>query len=98
MSKSKTISLTKSHVPSDVELPQVTQNPFWHAVQFAKDVNIPKLPDEMLLNNTKIPRKDLPDAFIELFISKVKSMADEQDISDSVYNGIKKLIVREVTS
>ena len=47
----------------------------------------------MLLNNIEIPKENLPEAFADMFISKVKSIVDEQVISETVYNGIKKSIV-----
>ena len=45
----------------------------------------------MLLNNIEVPKKDLPEAFADFFITKVKSIVDEQVISNTVYNGIKKI-------
>ena len=70
----------------------------WDSVKIAKDVKIPKLPDKMTFNNTKIPNKELPDAFADLFISKVQTIVDEQVISNSVYNGTKKSIAQKAIS
>ena len=63
----------------------------WDAVKIAKDINIPKLPNTMYLNNTKIENNLLPDAFAEFFKSKVETIVNEQVISDTVYNGVRKL-------
>ena len=63
----------------------------WDAVKIAKDINIPKLPEKMTHNDIIIPNKELPNAFAEFFISKVQTIVDEQTISDTVYNGKKKI-------
>ena len=63
----------------------------WDAVKISKDINAPKLPETMYLNNLPISNKDLPDSFAESFISKVNSIVDQQTISDNVYNGVRKI-------
>ena len=45
----------------------------------------------MYLNNLPIPIKELPDSFAKSFISKVNTIVDQQTISDTVYNGTRKI-------
>ena len=63
----------------------------WDAVKIAKDINIPMLPTSMFLNNTKIMESELPDAFAEFFTNKVNTITNDQTISNSVYNGVRKI-------
>ena len=49
------------------------------------------LPTSMFLNNTKIMESKLPDAFAEFFINKVNTITNDQTISNSVYNGVRKI-------
>ena len=63
----------------------------WDAVKLAKNVNIPKLPPRMTLNNVEINNKNLPDVFADFFEQKVSNIVTEQKINDSVYNGKSKM-------
>ena len=67
----------------------------WHAVNIAKDANIPLLPTAMTLNNQEINPKDLPDTFAHFFQNKVSSIVNAQSIDQNVYNGITKLVTAE---
>ena len=67
----------------------------WHAVNIAKDANIPLLPTAMTLNNELIDLKDLPDTFAQFFQNKVSSIVNAQSIDQNVYNGITKLVTAE---
>ena len=80
----KTCSVRRKIIPGN-------SKSLWDAVKLAKDVNNPKIPNHMLSNNIEIPKKDLPEAFAEMFIRKVKSIVDEQVISETVYNGKRKI-------
>ena len=64
---------------------------WWEAVKVAKDINIPKLPNNMTLNNSKIDRNDLPDAFADFFKLKTQTIVNDQAINDNVFNGTKKV-------
>ena len=64
----------------------------WDAVNIAKDLNTPKLPDKMYHNNTLIVNDELPDTFAESFVTKVKAIIDQQTISETLYNGTQKII------
>ena len=63
----------------------------WDAVKLAKDINIPKLPNNMTLNDNKIDRNDLPDAFADFFKLKTQTIINNQAINDNVFNGTKKV-------
>ena len=80
----KTCSVRRKIIPGN-------SKSLWDAVKLAKDVNNPKIPNHMLSNNIEIPKKDLPEAFADMFIRKVKSIVDEQAISETVYNGKRKI-------
>ena len=49
----------------------------WEAVKLAKDINIPKLPNNMTLNNNKIDRNDLPDSFANFFKLKTQTIVND---------------------
>ena len=70
----------------------------WAAVKIAKGLNIPKLPETMFFNNIKVPKQDLPDIFADYFISRVKIIVDEQTVSNTVYNGVRKINCHEFNS
>ena len=64
----------------------------WDAVNIAKDINIPKLPEQMYLNDIPIGKNTLPDIFAESFVAKVNTIVDQQSISDNVYHGTRKIV------
>ena len=63
----------------------------WDAVKLSKNINTPKTPLNMSFNNQEIPPSELPDVFAKFFKSKVQSIVDEQVVSDSLYNGKRKI-------
>ena len=63
----------------------------WEAVKIAKDIHTPKLPPKMSLENIEIQNIDLPDVFAQFFENKVNKIVNDQQISDSVYNGKRKI-------
>ena len=64
----------------------------WDAVNSVKDINTPKLPEQMYHNNIPVAKNTLPDVFAESFINKVNEIVDQQSISDTVYNGTRKIL------
>ena len=52
-----------------------------------KNINKPKLPAEMTLNNNPINPNELPEAFATFFKTKVQLIINEQIINNSVHNG-----------
>ena len=80
----KTNSIRKSILPGN-------SKSLWDAVKKAKDINNPKLPPKMTLNDLEIPTSDLPDTFANFFKDKVSLIINEQVIDDSVHNGHRKL-------
>ena len=66
-------------------------NPCVDAVKISKNINTPKLPLKMSLDNVPINETDLPETFAKFFKNKVQKIVDEQKISDSVYNGKRKI-------
>ena len=49
------------------------------------------LPECMSFNETKIKNDDLPDQFAKFFTNKINSITSTTQISNTVYNGKKKL-------
>ena len=82
--KLKTNSIRKSILPGN-------SKSLWDAVKKAKDINNPKLPPKMTLNNIEIPNSELPDTFANFFKNKVDSIVNAQVVDDSVHNGHRKL-------
>ena len=73
-------SVRRRIIPGDLKY-------LWDAVKISKDMNTPKLPHTMHLNNNEIPINELPEVFAEFFESKVKSIVEEQLIIINVFNG-----------
>ena len=63
----------------------------WDAVRTAKNINTPKIPPNMTINNLPIESKDLPEVFADFFLNKVNSIVNQQHISDTVHNGHRKI-------
>ena len=63
----------------------------WEAVRISKDLNPTLMPDEMFLNQTKIPIKSLPTAFGDYFSDKVSSITSNLQINNNIYNGSNKI-------
>ena len=63
----------------------------WDAVKIAKNINIPTIPENMYYENNLISKDQLPNTFADYFEKKVQTIVREQKISDSVYNGKKKI-------
>ena len=64
----------------------------WDAVKLANDVNPQTLPNEMLVNNTKIAEDSLPEVFGKFFSQKVNSISNNLQVNPTVYNGKRKVI------
>ena len=58
-------SVRRRIIPGDLKY-------LWDAVKISKDMNTPKLPHTMHLNNNEIPINELPEVFAEFFESKSK--------------------------
>ena len=67
----------------------------WRAVNIAKDMNPPKLPDVFIINDEPIPKNNVPDSFAEFFNNKVKLLANEAKINQNTYNGKAKVITTD---
>ena len=63
----------------------------WDAVRIAKDQNTPTLPENMSVNEIKINNTNLPTEFAKFFKNKIETINANIQISNSVYNGTKKL-------
>ena len=63
----------------------------WDAVKRSKDINSNNLPDTLTLDGNKVNKNDLPDVFAKFFVDKVNAIVDDCVVSDSVYNGTRKL-------
>ena len=63
----------------------------WDAVKIAKNQNVPSLPDNMSLNDVTICESDLPLQFAEFFKNKIENITSNTRISNTVYNGKKKV-------
>ena len=63
----------------------------WDAVRIAKDQNTPTLPENMSVNEIKINNTNLPTEFAKFFKNKIETINSNTQISNSVYNGTKKL-------
>ena len=63
----------------------------WDAVKISKDMNTPKLPSKMFLNNVEIDEDQLPDTFASHFKEKIEKIIEEQVIDVNVYNGNRKI-------
>ena len=63
----------------------------WSAVLEAKDLNDEDIPDKMFANGVRVETEDLEEAFAELFESKINLLSDNARITDTVYNGQRKL-------
>ena len=58
----------------------------WNAVKIAKNTNVSKLPQIMLLNGHPIPEKDLTDAFADHSKNKNEKIIAETREDEDVYN------------
>ena len=63
----------------------------WDAVKKAKDCNTNEIPDTVFLNGNKVLQEDQAQVFADYFSNKVKSIASEASISNTVFNGTKKV-------
>ena len=63
----------------------------WDAVKRSKDINSNNLPDTLTLDGNKVNKNDLPDVFAKFFVDKVNAIVGDCVVSDSVYNGTRKL-------
>ena len=63
----------------------------WRAVNIAKDINPPKLPDAFIINNEPIPKNKVPDTFAEFFNNKITLLANEAKVNEFTYNGKAKV-------
>jgi exonuclease III len=84
ISQLKSNSIRKNIIPGN-------SKSLWDAVKKAKDINTPKLPSKMNVQNIEILNPELPDAFADFFEAKVNNIVNEQLITDSVHNGHRKL-------
>ena len=57
----------------------------------AKDLNDEDITDKMFANGIRVETEDLEEAFAELFESKINLLSDNARITDTVYNGQRKL-------
>ena len=63
----------------------------WDAVKIAKDLNVETIPKTMFRDNTEVQGLKLADSFASFFDHKVKSISENTIVSDTVYNGERKL-------
>ena len=63
----------------------------WKAVKTARDTIFNPLPNRLYLNDTLVPRKELPDAFAAYFDNKIKNLLGDTKVDNNVYNG-KKIV------
>ena len=63
----------------------------WNAVKKSKDLNVNNLPDNLTLDGITVSQTDLPDIFAEFFSNKVGVIVNECVVSDTVYNGVRKI-------
>ena len=68
----------------------------WDAVKTAKDLNTPKLPNVMFLNNVEVNPDDLPDTFASHFKEKIQRIFNDQVIDAHVFNGTQKVNTNNV--
>jgi hypothetical protein len=66
-------------------------NSLWNVVKTTKDVNMSYLPKALIENDERIPEGAVPDRFAAFSDTKVKNILSKVVISDTVYNGKKKL-------
>ena len=72
---------------------KIISGTLWDAVKVAKDINIPKQPREITLNDSEINAQDLPDAFASLFNTKVLIIVNDLVVSDFENYGQMTLIL-----
>ena len=80
----KTNSIRRQIIPGNTKS-------LWDAVKLAKDMDTPKLPTQMYNDNNLINEEDLPDMFADLFGDKVRDIVNGVQISNTVYNGKRKI-------
>ena len=80
----KTNSIRRQIIPGNTKS-------LWDAVKLAKDMDTPKLPSQMYRNNNLINEEELPDKFADLFGDKVNDIVKGAQISNTVYNGKRKI-------
>ena len=68
----------------------------WDAVKTAKDLNTPRLPNVMFLNNIEVNPDDLPDTFASHFKEKIQRIVNDQVIDAHVFNGTQKVNTNNV--
>ena len=63
----------------------------FYGEQCRKHLNDEDIPDKMFANGIRVETEDLEEAFAELFESKIKLLSGSARITDTVYNGQRKL-------
>ena len=66
----------------------------WRAVKIAKNMNISEIPKIMYKNDQIVNKDNIPSAFADFFITKVKTIVNDTQIDPNVYNGKRKLIAQ----
>ena len=65
----------------------------WSAVKIAKNTNLSNIPKDPYLNNHKVQKDEIPDAFATHLANKIENIVRECKIdNENVYNGKRKII------
>ena len=67
----------------------------WKAVNTAKDINPDSLPKSMYENGVLINQYDCADIFASFFDNKIRSIVEQVNIDENIYNGTRKVFSQE---
>ena len=63
----------------------------WTAVNIAKDIGTPDIPNNMFLKGVAVSGDKIADSFAEFFDEKVKNLVEKTRVDPGVHNGTQKL-------
>ena len=72
----------------------INSKSLWTAVNIAKDVGTPEIPNNMYFESVPVSENNVADCFADFFDCKVKKLVESVTIDQNVYNGARKLVIQ----